>query len=215
MAKNTDINEQYGTECDAAYDKVKAKQENSAKAKTVLRGAGYARGGGVSPARAVHKHEDHLHKGEKKTKFKHGGKIEGKTPHMRADKFKRGGSVAKGHHTKININVGGAEAEKKQAMQTGVQLGAKLAAAKMAGGPRPGAGAPMQARPMPPGPMGGPPSAPPPTGTPPMVGAARGGRTYKAGGKVKGVKRLTGGAGAGGGEGRLAKMKSYGAKPKG
>lgn len=208
-----EISEEYGTERDAAYDKVKAKQEASEKAKGVLRGAGYARGGGVSPVKAVHKHEGHLHKGEKKTKFKHGGKIEGKHAPMRADKFKRGGSVPKGHHTRININVGGADAEKKQALQAGVQLGARLAAAKMAGAPRPGAGAPVQARP----PMGGPapmPGAPPPTGTPPMIGAARGGRAFKSGGKVKGVPRLTGGAGAGGGEGRLAKMKSYGSKPK-
>lgn len=217
MAK--DMEEDFGTEKDAAYDKLRSKADKSEKAKGVLRGAGYARGGGVSPVKAVHKHESHLHKGKKKTEFKHGGKIEGKKTAMRADKFKRGGSVAKGHHTRININVGAAQAEKQQAMKAGVMVGAKLAAAKMAGGARPGAGAPMQARPMPGGPAPGgmPPGGAPPTGTPPMVGAARGGCMYKSGGKVgpvkvAGVPHLKGGGG--GAKGRMSKIASYGTKPK-
>lgn len=213
--RDTDLGEQFGMEKDAAYDTLKAKQEGSAKAKGVLRGAGYARGGGVSPMK---KHSDEkedkaLIKKElshAKIKVKHGGKIDGKKTAMRADKFKRGGSVPKGHHTRVNINVGAGEAEKQNAMKTGMALGAKMAAAKMAG-PRPDAGAAMQARgPAAPAPMGG---MPPGGGGAPAM-QKRGGRTYAAGGKVKGVQHLTGGAGAGGGEGRLAKIRSYGTKPK-
>ena len=195
---------------DAAYDKLKAKQEHSEKAKNVLRGAGYARGGGVTPVKAVHKHEEKLHKGQPKTKFKHGGKVDGKKPTVRADKYARGGSAPRGHHTKIAINVGASQADKAEAMKKGLVMGASLAARKMGAG----AGAPMPGGPpMPPGgaPMGGPP------GVPPTMGQKRGGRTYAKGGKVgpvrvKGVPHLDGGAG--GGLGRREKMKQYGTKPK-
>jgi hypothetical protein len=211
---------------DPAYDRVKAKQENSAKAKTVLRGAGYARGGGVGAKKAVHKHEAHLHKGEKKTKLKHGGKVEGKHPKVRADKYARGGAAPKGKHTNIHINVGN-PAEKQQALKAGVQLGTAMAAHKMAGGARPGAGAPPMARPMPPAPpMGARPPMPPggalaggPPGVPPTMGmAARGGRMYKRGGgvgpkKVAGVTNISTGGG-GGAKGRMEKMRKYGTKPK-
>lgn len=229
MARDTDIGGiTMGTqpESDKAYDKLKSKQENSVKAKSVLRGAGYARGGGVSPERKKHpdeKEDKALIKkelGKAKIKpAKHGGKIDGGKPKVRADKYARGGSVPRGH-TKININMGASQADKKEAMQKGVQLGAQLAARKMGGGGmRPGAGAPMQARPPmpagpPPAPGGMPPGAGGPPGVPPTMGAACGGRQYAKGGKVKGVQHLTGGAGAGGGKGRLAKMASYGTKPK-
>ena len=209
MAKrDTDLGVQFGMERDPAYDAVKAKQEGSAKAKGVLRGAGYARGGGVSPVKAVHKHEGHMHKGEKKTAFKHGGHVEGKKTAARADKFARGGSKPRGHHTRVNINVGAGEAEKQNAMKTGMALGAKMAAAKMGGAPRPVAGAPMQARPPMP--------APAPGGAPPRM-QKNGGRTYAAGGKVgpvrvAGTTHLKGGAG--GAKGRLSKIASYGTKPK-
>lgn len=187
-----------GEECDKEYDALKAKQEGSSKAKGVLARAGYARGGGVSPVKAVHKHETRLHKGETKTPFKRGGKVDGAKTKPRADKFARGGRAPKGHHTKININVGASQDEKRAAMQQGAQLGARMAASKMA--------APPMAPPA--GPMG---AAP---GTPPMK---TGGRAYAKGGKVgpvrvPGTVHLPGGAG--GAEGRLAKKKQYGTKPK-
>jgi hypothetical protein len=208
MAKrDTDLSEQYGTEKDPAYDSLKAKQEHSEKAKNVLRGAGYARGGGVSPKRHSDEKEDKAlvkkMMSKAKIKVKHGGKIDGKAAAHRADKYKRGGSVPHGH-TKININVGSGQEEKKQALQAGMALGAK-----MAGAGRPMAGAPMQAR----APMPGP-SAPmsAPGGAPSM--AKKGGRMYKRGGPVRvaGVPHLKGGAG--GAKGRLSKMESYGTKPK-
>lgn len=209
---------------DPAYDKLKAKQEDSEKAKSVLRGAGYARGGGVSPLRAkkiadkeVHEHEKHDHTGKKETKLKHGGKIDGKKSHTRADKYARGGSVPRGH-TKVNINVGSSAADRQEAMKKGVALGAQMAMAKMAGGARPGAGAPMQARgPMPgPAPMAPGAASPMGGGVPPTM-QKHGGRTYAKGGKVgpvrvPGVPHLKGGAG--GGLGRREKIKDYGTKPK-
>lgn len=202
---------------DPAYDRLKSKQEGSEKARGVLRGAGYARGGGVG-MKSKHPDEKQDKKlikkelGKAKIKLATGGKVDGEKSKSRPDKMSRGGSKPSGH-TRVNINVGAGESEKKAAMQQGMMLGAKLAAAKMSGAggmPRPGMGAPVQGRPMPsPGagaPGGMPPGAPPP----PMQ--ARGGRTYAKGGKVKGVPHLTGGAGAGGGAGRLAKIKSYGPK---
>lgn len=214
-------------EVDKEYDRVRSKADHSTKARGVLRGAGYARGGGVGARakKAVHKHEGHLHKGEEKTKLKKGGKVDGKKPAARPDKMARGGSKPRGH-TKININVGAGQQEKQQAMQQGMQLGAKMAAQKMAaagggmGGPRPGAGAPMQGRPgMPPPGAGGPPpgAAPggPPMQRPPMAppgqpGMKRGGKVGPK--RVEGVPHLTGGGG--GAQGRLDKQKEYGTKPK-
>jgi hypothetical protein len=227
--RDTDLGESFGNERDAAYDTVKAKQENSAKAKNVLRGAGYARGGGVGAKsmkpQSLHAEEPGDEKAIKtakakvKNKFASGGHVEGGKSKVRADKMARGGSKPRGH-TKINISVGAGEQEKKQAMMQGAQLGARMMAQKMSGAPRPGAGAAPQARPMMPPPGGAPggaPMPPPGPGGPPM--AARGGRMYKDGGKVmdkkmtKGVPRLTAGAGAGGARGRLAKAKAYGGKP--
>lgn len=201
-------------ETDKAYDRLKSKQERSEKAKGVLRGAGYARGGGVSPAKKakVKMEDDDLPK-------KKVGKVGGSKTSQRADKFARGGSIPKGHHTKININVGAGQAEKAAAMQQGVKMGATMAAQKLgAGGPRPGAGAPPMARPPMPPPGGAPPPRPmmppaggapmgPPPGGPPM--ANRGG-AFKRGGKVTNLTK----GGGGGARGRLEKIAKYGTKPK-
>ena len=199
------------TEHDKKYDALRAKGEHKAKAKGVLRGAGYARGGGVGATAGM----DGMKPGGKVKKKT--AKIDGNKPASRPDKMARGGSEPKGHHTRVNINVGAGQAEKQQAMQQGLALGAKLAAAKMGGGmpgaPRPGAGAPMQARPMPP--PGGAPMPPPGGGGVPPTMQARGGRSYAKGGKV-GPKKVGGvphlNAGAGGAKGRLEKIKEYGAK---
>ena len=167
----------------------------------------YATGGHVSAEHPDEAEDKALIKKElshAKIKVKHGGKIDGKKPHSRADKFARGGSAPRGHHagTKVNINLSN-PAEKQQAMQAGMMLGKRMAMA----GPRPGAGAPMQARgPMPGAPIPGPgPGSMTPGGPPPM--ANRGGRFAK-GGKIP---HLTGGAG--GALGRKEKIKQYGSKP--
>lgn len=205
------------TEKDAKYDKLRSAKTKSEAAKKVLRGAGYARGGGV----AREKHKD-----LKPAKKAAGGKIDGGKPAARPDKMARGGSKPSGHHTRVNINVGAGQQEKQQAMQQGMQIGAKLAAAKLAGAggmpgaggaPRPMGGAPMQARPMGP-PPGGAPMPPAGGGGVPPTMQARGGRTYAKGGKVgpakvKGVVNI-GEGGAGGAKGRLEKIKKYGSKPK-
>lgn len=204
-------------ETDKAYDRVKAKQERSEKAKGVLRGAGYARGGGVSPAKKVKVKMEDDDMPKKKI-----GKVSGSKTSQRADKYARGGSVPRGkhagHHTKININVGAGQQEKAAAMQQGVKMGATMAAQKLgAGGPRPGAGAPPMARPPmpPPGGMGAPPPKPmmPPPGAgpggPPPPMANRGG-AFKRGGAVTNLTK----GGGGGARGRLEKIAKYGTKPK-
>jgi hypothetical protein len=215
-------------ECDSAYDKVKSSQTGSNKAKNMLRGAGYARGGGVGPAKSKTPQSAHSDEpgGEKamKTakarvakKFADGGQVGGGMSKPNPGKRGRGGSKPRGH-TKINISVGAGDAEKKQAMQAGVQLGAKMAAAKMAMGPKPGGMMPPPGAgpggPPPGGPM--PPPGAGPGGPPPL--AARGGRMYASGGKVKtGPKRIPGvphlTASAGGALGRIEKARAYGGKP--
>lgn len=108
--------------------------------------------------KAVRAHETALHPGQPHTKLAAGGR-------------------AKKSETNVIINVGGqdqaaAQAEKQQAAQQGLMMGAKMAAAKMAGpAMAPPAGMPPGGPGMPPGPRppmppgaGGPPGAPPPPG---------------------------------------------------
>ena len=214
--KNTDMpdNEMSigSNESDKAYDKLKGSQEGSAKAKRVLSSAGYAKGGKVHSDEKEDKKLIKKELGKAKIEVKkHGGKVAGRKPAARADKFARGGSAPRGKHTAVNINLAASQADKADSFKKGAMAGAQMAAQKLGAG-RPGAGAPMQARPpMPPpgaaGPMG-PAGAPPAGGVPPTM-QKRGGRTYAKGGAVK---DWTKGAGAGGGEGRLAKAKTYGAK---
>lgn len=173
-------------------------------------------------AHGVHKHERHMHKGEKETKLATGGRaVEG-----RAEGGRRGDRKGKKHKgTTVNIILGGqgqqGDPQREQmahqaGMQQGVQVGAKMAAAKLAGagGPPPGGpppgGMPPGAGGPPPGAMGGmPPGGPPrppiagmgPPGAPPpgmMPPRARGGRA-PMGEQMK--------FGAGSGEGRLEKEK--------
>ena len=122
-----------------AEHKARTQAEHTARAHSMLKGAGYLAGGKMTPAKAVHAHEKHLHKGEPMTKLAKGGAVKGPKA------------------VNVIIKTGGDDAEKKMAMQQGMQIGAKMAA----GAPKP---------PMPPGgpqgPMAG--GAPPPGMAPGM-----------------------------------------------
>lgn len=173
----------------------------------LLKSAGYKLGGHVSPKhekdevdggdkKAVHKHEHHMHKGETPTKFKSGGSVDGKKSKHHAGGKSRGAS-----HVHINI-LPSNPAEKQQAAQQGMAMGAKMGAAatmqKMAAGaggpPPPGAGGPPPPGAMPPphpammGPppgAGGPPGMGPPPPRPPMGGPPVGPMGMKTGGGIK------------------------------
>lgn len=145
------------------------------RAREILKQAGYKVGGKVTPESAVHKHEHHLHKGEKPTKFKSGGKVGGKGAKHHA------GHKARSPHIHINI-MSGDPMEKQQAAQQGMAVGARLGAA---------AAARHMAPPMPPpgaGPIGPGPGGPPPMPPRPPVGAPMGGPPMRRGGKVKGYE---------------------------
>lgn len=118
--------------------------EHRAKAHSMLKGAGYSGGGKMTPAKAVHKHEAHLHKGAEPTKLARGGAAKGPK------------------EVNIVIKTGGDDAEKKMAMQQGMQMGAKMAA----GAPKPPMGPPPGMA-GPGGPGGPPPGGPPPGMMPP------------------------------------------------
>lgn len=167
---------------ESIFGKVRAPE--NAKAIEYSRKAGYKSGGAVTPKEAVHKHEDKDHPGTTHTRLKRGGTVPGKEAAQRLDKPQRahGGGVKHkgGHKTNIIIQTGGGQAEKQQALQQGMQMGAQKVIgalkAKMggAGGPPgapPGAGMPPGGAP----PMGGAPPGPPPNPMgPPM--RAKGGR---------------------------------------
>jgi len=142
---------------------------------------GYARGGAVHDdsaqdrkeiAAAVHKHEQHMHKGQKETKLKAGGKV----AKQRLDRYARGGKVKKSPKTNVNVIV----AAGHPPQQGG--LGAPVPMPPPAG-PAPGAAPP----PMPPRPMMPPPGAGPMpgSGAMPMPPRRNGGRTFAKGGRVK------------------------------
>ena len=125
-------------------------------------------------ARGVHKHEAHMHKGEKETKLKSGGSVHGYEPSERPDRRARGGKVKSKGKGKVivNINAGGQDDQQKiqAAHQAGIQQGAMLGARAAAARMGPGAGSPPG---LPPGPPGGPVAGPPPMAGPPgpMPGA--------------------------------------------
>ncbi len=60
---------------------------------------GHANGGAVSPAKAVHAHEKHMHKGEKETKLATGGAV----AKPRLDRYARGGKVKPKGTTNVNV----------------------------------------------------------------------------------------------------------------
>lgn len=184
------------------------RREEQAKAEAHAKRAGYKVGGAVDAeqdrkaiAGAVHKHERHDHKGEPLTPLRWGGEVAGKEGKARPDRRARGGSVKGKGPSKINIIIatGGGEGERHQAMQQGMQVGAKLASAARppmlppgAGMPPPGLGAP---------PPGLPPGAMPPGALPPRPPMGAPGMGMKRGGGVYPLKD----AASGGARGRLQK----------
>jgi hypothetical protein len=169
-----------------------ARKDKQSFAETRVKRAGYEAGGRVKSdaeedrkavAKGVHAHERHLHRGEKETPLRRGGKVEGEHAARRIDKRARGGALHGGKkHGALNLVIQNSNpGEKQQAMQQGMKVGAALgarqAAARMAGAP-PGAGA------QPPPPPGAPPPGRPPIapGGAPMAGGvprppmAKGGR---------------------------------------
>jgi hypothetical protein len=136
----------------------------------------YARGGEVSDekqdrkevAHGVHKHEAHMHKGEKETKLKRGGHVEGRAKGGKTDR-----PGHKGGKTTINI----------------------VMPAGGGGGAAPAALPPRPAMPMPP--PGPPPGAPPPAmaARPPMP-PPQGGMAPMMPPRARGG-RMTAGAGSG------------------
>lgn len=194
-------------------------------ARAKLNKMGYAVGGHVKgdkkvATKAVREHEDGLHDGKHaKLKLKTGGVAEGNEPKHRADRMSRGGK-SKGHkggHTTVNVVVAG-QHPKPVPVPVPKPVPVPVAAGPGAGGP------PPEPMPMPPGQD---PNAPP-------MGLKRGGRAKRADSgsadlkmesqrdKIKGLpdgQFKKGGrtrmpvpmdSGAGGGKGRLEKIKDYG-----
>lgn len=178
-----------------------------ARKNTESRISKYATGGEVTPAGAVHKHERHMHKGEKETKI--GGE---KAAKKRLDRPKRGmggmlGATGPGMVKPMMVKRGGRTAHAhggKAGKKHGTQVNVIVAGHGNA--PPPAAPA-MPPRPMPPvagmAPGAGPPpmapGAVPPAAMAGMMPRKHGGRTSRA----KGGGVFT--AGAGSGEGREQK----------
>lgn len=174
-------------------------------------------GGGKDAKMAVHEHEGHLHKGEKKTKIKlrSGGSVDGKKAEKRLDKPVRPGRTAlahggktkhKGNHTKVNVIVapqggGGAGMPPRPPMPP-MGGAPPMMPPKPPMAPPPGAGAPP--------PPGGAPMPPPGMGAPPMKPPGMMNKGGRINTNIKAPKMKDG---AGGGKGRKEKAAKYGATP--
>lgn len=199
-------------------------------ARKKLTGMGYAVGGHMKGDDAkeakmvkegVSEHEDHLHKGAKKTRLRlrDGGCAEGGEVKPRADRMSRGGKSKKGGHTTVNVVVAGQHPKPVPVpVPKPVPVPVNAGPGGPVGGPPPGAG------PMPD------PNAPP-------MGLKSGGRAKRSdggnadlkmesqrdparnsppgqfakGGRTKGKFEVPMKDGAGGGLGRIEKGKAYGA----
>ena len=185
------------------------RDDSNDEADKYLKKAGYARGGRAKhPDEAEDKkliakmiHKEEKEEGKKETKFKKGGKVEGKKAEKRLDKFARGGHVkGKQGGNKVNIVIApGAGGPQRPPVAPGGMLppGGAPAVPPMAG--RPAGGPPPAPNAMPPRPMppaGGMPGGAPGAGPmpPPM---ARGGKVQL---RIEGGSR--------GGIGRLEKIQS-------
>lgn len=181
-----------------------AEHERRKSARSLISRTGYKIGGHLTTrpdeiaskheiSEGIHEHESARHKGKPKTRLhlKTGGNCEGMASGGRSDRKPRSGKGKKGGTT---VNVVVAHPHPKP-----------VPVPVPVGGP---------SVPPPPGAMagpGGPPPMPPPEGGPPM-GAKSGGRTrYAKGGKTKGKFTVPAEFGGGGGLGRMAKAKAYGA----
>lgn len=145
--------------------KSRSAAEHTAKANSMLKSAGYS-----GPAKAaVTKHESKLHMGQPKTfpKLASGGKVKGPST------------------VNVIIKTGGSsDAEKQQAAQQGMKMGAMMASKP----PMPPPG-PMAPPPPGAGPMAGPPGGIPPPGMhPPGAGGLKKGGVVKIRAHVRRAK---------------------------
>jgi len=165
--------------------------DHRGKAEKLIGRTGYKRGGAVDSdakqderevAAGVHKHERHMHPGEKETKLRDGGHVEGSHTREHLAKRARGGKVGKKGATHVNVIVA------PQGGGMHPPTASPIAQPAPAMAPHPPMAAPpgvmAPARPMP----------------PPMPGMMR-----SRGGRLPRME-----AGAGGGEGRIEKAREYG-----
>ncbi len=141
----------------------------------------YASGGAVnSDEKEDRALVDKMVKPSARTGKSHGGEINGPHAKTRLDKRARGGRTS-GKAVNIIISTGGGSAERQQAQQQGMKIGAQLAAQKP---PMPPGGGMPPRPPMAP-PPGMPPGAPPPGMMPPGAGMPPGGMPPRPPGAMK------------------------------